>query len=680
MAGLAAAWRLSEAGWEGRFDSITLYQRGARLGGKGASSRGPNGRIEEHGLHVWLGHYDNAFALIRSCYGELDRERLDPRAPIRTWTDAFTPASKVGMEDAHHGAWRAWIGDFATNDLVPGDPEGAMHTLGPAELLRRVGRLLGDLVESFDPAERTAELTLQPHPPRRRPSPASVAVLATGALLEMAGLAATAAGERIQAETLAALDLALDEARTLLSAIGTDDSMRRTWHLVAVVAAVARGIIADGVLTHPQGFRILNDEDFRDWIRRHGAPEEAVDSTFVRGLYDLVFAHVDGDPRREAFAAGTGAFLSTKTLLDYKGAIFWKMAAGMGEVVIAPLYQALRARGVRFEFFHRVDDLHVDANGEAIEAITLGRQVRLAPGRREYDPLVRFDGLPCFPDAPILEQLDCDPGVLDHELEAAWCDWPDAEERVLRRGDDFDLVVFALPPPMAKLVATELIDRRAPWRAMADGIATVATQALQLWLREDDVTLGWSQPGTTVTGFVDGFDTWASMPHLIDREGWPTDDRPRTIAYFCNTLASELPIVPTPAWARAEHERVRAIAERFCRDDLAHLLPGAFDDGSFRWDLLSGAGPGSGPDALATQYWRANVDPSDRYVQAAPATDHLRLRPDESGFTNLVLAGDWTDNGCNAGCIEAAVLSGLQAANALLGRHRWHRILGAWMP
>ncbi len=30
----------------------------------------------------------------------------------------------------------------------------------------------------------------------------------------------------------------------------------------------------------------------------------------------------------------------------------------------------------------------------------------------------------------------------------------------------------------------------------------------------------------------------------------------------------------------------------------------------------------------------------------------------------------------NAGCIEAAVMSGLEAANALLGRGRFHRIRG----
>ena len=89
--------------------------------------------------------------------------------------------------------------------------------------------------------------------------------------------------------------------------------------------------------------------------------------------------------------------------------------------------------------------------------------------------------------------------------------------------------------------------------------------------------------------------------------------------------------------------------------------------------FVDGCRRGRGAAALATQHWSVNIDPSDRYVQSLPGTDRYRLRPDESGYDNLVLAGDWTDSGINAGCIEAAVMSGLQAANALLGRSRFYR-------
>ena len=102
MAGLSAAWRLSEPGWQDRFESITVYQRGWRLGGKAASSRGPHGRIEEHGLHVWLGSYENAFALLRECYAELDRATTDPAAP----DPHVGPGADPGRQPRHGGPVR----------------------------------------------------------------------------------------------------------------------------------------------------------------------------------------------------------------------------------------------------------------------------------------------------------------------------------------------------------------------------------------------------------------------------------------------------------------------------------------------------------------------------------------------------------------------------------------------
>jgi hypothetical protein len=125
---------------------------------------------------------------------------------------------------------------------------------------------------------------------------------------------------------------------------------------------------------------------------------------------------------------------------------------------------------------------------------------------------------------------------------------------------------------------------------------------------------------------------------------------------------------------------VRAGAVTFLDDHLKLFLPGAVNGHGFNWSLLSGADGRLDSSALASQHISTNIDPSDRYVQSLPGTDRYRLRSDESGYDNLVLAGDWTDSGLNAGCIEAAVLSGLQAANALLGRGRYHRIRGFYLP
>ncbi len=100
---------------------------------------------------------------------------------------------------------------------------------------------------------------------------------------------------------------------------------------------------------------------------------------------------------------------------------------------------------------------------------------------------------------------------------------------------------------------------------------------------------------------------------------------------------------------------------------MATLWPAAVDDTGFRWPLLCDGTRRAtkGPERLDTQYWRANIDPSDRYVQSLPGTDQYRLQPGRTGFTNLVVAGDWTDSGLNAGCVEGAVRSGQLAAEAV---------------
>src|SRR6476619_6187310 len=72
-ASITTAFELTRPRHRGRYQ-VTIYQVGWRLGGKGASGRGPAGRIEEHGLHLWMGFYENAFRLMRECYAELDRK------------------------------------------------------------------------------------------------------------------------------------------------------------------------------------------------------------------------------------------------------------------------------------------------------------------------------------------------------------------------------------------------------------------------------------------------------------------------------------------------------------------------------------------------------------------------------------------------------------------------------
>ena len=145
-----AAFELTRREHEGRYQ-VTVYQIGWRLGGKGASARGPGGRIEEHGLHVWMGWYENAFRLVRECYAELGR---DPRTcPIADWREAFAPAPFVGVaEHDGNGRWNVWKSLVPPTDGLPGDPPPDGPRWSMRDYLVRTAVLLRGLFQALQTA------------------------------------------------------------------------------------------------------------------------------------------------------------------------------------------------------------------------------------------------------------------------------------------------------------------------------------------------------------------------------------------------------------------------------------------------------------------------------------------------------------------------------------------------
>lgn len=659
MAGLTTAWELSSGPWRDRFDSITVYQRGWRLGGKGASSRGEHGRIEEHGLHVLLGYYDATFRVLREVYAELDRERTDPGCPVRTWRDAVEPTGDVGLVDAY--------GPFVTrlrgDHRLPGEPGAEDRPLRPLDVLVRGLRLLADFHTVPAPEPEQVYLSTSPRP-RRASAPGLASWWRTGVLT---ALAATAVAVERMASTLGAtepdlgplmspvvsvVEAARDELRT---AVRDSPGAWRTWELVDLVSSTLLGMLADGLLA-PEDLARIDHLDYREWLARHGAAPTTLDSPVVRGMYDLALAYEDGDRSRPRFAAGLGLELAGRMLFDCKGGVFWRMQAGMGEVVFAPLYQALVARGVEFRFFRRLDALSLSADGSRVAAVRLTRQAELVPGVTAYQPLVRHQGLPCWPDRPLTDQLSADPGP-EVESHVADATGPGAEE-VLEHGRDFDVAVLAVSLGMVPHVAAELLERIPAWAATCREVATVATMAAQLWLDVPEADLGWpGVPGVTLSGLGETFDTWASMPHLLPREEWPSP-APAGLAYFCGVM----PDLPDRA---AGQHHVRQTLTRFLEEEVRVLWPAAVDGTGFRWDLLHDDAGRAGPDRLGAQHLRANLDPSDRYVQSLPGSGRHRIAPGGTGLSNLVVAGDWTACGLDAGCLEAAVRSGVLAARAV---------------
>ncbi len=674
-AAVAAAFELTRPEHEGRYD-VTLYQLGWRLGGKGASGRGPAGRIEEHGLHVWMGWYENAFRLIRECYAELGRDR--GTCPITDWRDAFSPAPLLGVaERAGDGGWAAWTATLPPTEGLPGDPP-TNRRLGVSDYMARSVVLLRSLFETL---QRGGGVAPAAH---GTPAPGAVTSAVTEFLRygELATLAGLVQATALLEAAIGALDRAAENlvlrfidaiatnARELLEArLASDPPARRAWHVIDLTLATLRGAIRAGLATDPRGFDAIDEYDCREWLLLNGASEAAVNSGWMRSLYDLVFAYEDGDPARPRMSAGQALRGMVRTFFTYRGAFFWKMQAGMGDVVFAPIYEVLRRRGVRFAFFHRLENVRL-ATGESryVEALELDVQADVV-GAREYEPLVEVGGLPCWPSAPDWRQL-VDGARLAREgwdFESHW-DHRKARTRTLRVIDHFDLVVLGVGLGAIPHVARELVATDPHWRAMIDYVKTVPTQAVQIWLGADLRDLGWAHGPVTLSGFVEPFDTWADMGHLLAREGWPLP--PRALAYFCSVLP---PLdVPddrsNPAYLPVAREEVRRNAVHFLKHDIAHLWPGAVRaPGEFRWELLVDPREALGEARFASQYWAANVNPSDRYALSLPGSSAYRISPLDRAYDNLTIAGDWTACGFNAGCVEAAVMSGRLAAHAIAG-------------
>jgi uncharacterized protein with NAD-binding domain and iron-sulfur cluster len=643
-----------------------------------------------------MGWYENAFRLIRDCYAELDR---DPsRCRIASWEDAFKPDCFTGaMEQGHDGVWRCWRAALPIAPGLPGDGYDAPPRWTVADYMSRAAALLQTLLATLTTGLDHAGGSI---PPAARGARAESSWDALSALIRM-GQLGTLAGVIQGVELLTPLlrELSADSERLLLpfvdaiaatarvqlqAVMGTDHQSRRLWTIMDLTLATLRGILRHGLATHPRGFDIIDDFDCREWLLLNGASQQSVDSGYLRALYDLGFAYEDGDPERPRLAAGQALRSMLRAFFTYRGAFFWKMQSGMGDIVFAPLYEVLTRRGVRFEFFHRLESVHMKWDRSPhVAALQFEVQAQTVGGRT-YQPLIDVGGLPCWPSEPIWGQLRESRSMRREGRDFEnFFDPRYAAMRELRVVDDFDLVVLGVGFGAVPHVCREIVSRDARWRAMVDHVKTVATQAFQVWLTSDVHELGWADRPINVAGFVEPFDTWADMTHLAREERW--EQTPRAIAYFCNALPDIEAAPPKGAteWVALNRERVRQNAIAFLNGPIRHLWPNAVtSDGRFKWDRLADPGAGkerdesNGERRFDTQFWIASVNPSDRYTLSLPGSLMYRISPLDRTYDNLTIAGDWTDCGFNAGCVEAAVMSGMLAAHAISERPRLTEIIG----
>ncbi len=687
-AGLAAAWYLAESD---PTLEITVYQQGWRLGGKGASSRGPAGRIEEHGIHLFGNFYGNALGIVRQALSDTGRSLGEELLPNNLHLSL------------HPESGRRFSLRVAQADSSP--PEDAADNIRPDFLIRK-------LYEAFI----EAVVGMSEVPPGRPTwrNRASAWLRKSLADRLTANVATSRAARRLEAAPPSAGDPSVDAAqyrealdavmwlRVVVTATGWLSRLSPKAEIrhaqVELLYTALKGARADRVFE--AGIETIDRFEHLEWLRLHGASERTLKSPVARSIANICFQFRGGDATNgpDMSAAAFLTFLLRQ--LAAPGPNFWYFRRGTGESVILPIYEALarppegsRRRPVRFEFFTRVIDVVPSTDDEGnpiVSSIVFRRHAR--PIDTHYDPIVDRAGLRHWPPEPLYDRLHPDDRdrIRGRDLEdwyALLPDEPGTDER-LELGRDFDIAVMAIPPPAHPWTCPSLLKDQA-WRAMVDGLEFIATQGAQLWLEDTPETLG--LPGSpyrsdperwSTAEWLDPFSCWVDYSDLIQEETWG-QRRPRSLLYFCGPLAHRDPF-PDPA--RGERPGFGAEAQtRVARHtnrmllDIEPLLPGATLGGSFDYAKLvdhDASRNTAGPDRLNSQYLRANVVPTERYGLARPNDMGNRRSAWESGFGNLVLAGDWTNTGFNINSFEGAAISGALASFAVTGTPAPASIIG----
>jgi uncharacterized protein with NAD-binding domain and iron-sulfur cluster len=724
MAGLTTAYELTKTQELRDRHEVTVYQMGWRLGGKAASGRDAQDRNVEHGLHVWFGCYENVFRLVKDLYRDWQKPQ---HCPLRDWTDVAKPQvfTPIGVQ-GHDGSWAYFPLEFAIHGGEPGDgheiPWSPWEVLGMLsdmfiqvvrdgtreyEKLRANGHVVGrrrtarsDDVDELslpfafaDIAAGNSRLNSDERGRARslwnssRAQSLSFEHYAEAAHLWTKNVAAKeGAIDRATVEEISTLYsnayaefAAATEGTPRLRALGAtlapiDVKLRLIGEFVNIFGAMARGYMLD-LLLPDRPFEALDDMDLRAWLISHGADEQIVrTSTVLRVVYDTLFQFSDGDTRLPSYAAGTALGCIARLTVTYKSAMMWDIQAGMGEAVIAPLYEVLKARDVKFRFFHKVTKLEL-SDDRKISRIRVKVQARTKEGK-EYVPVKTIRDLVCWPAEPDWSQLDETPwsGGSRPDFESHWLDAAGHEE-LLEYGTHFHTVVLAISMgayknlnPEDKSMCQALIDREPRFRDFVENIGIVPTQSLQLWSDKTLEELGWADGKPATVSGPEYLNIWADMTQVMDYEGWAGPNQPVSLHYFCGTLPTDR--YREPASKRSVPGEVRReLRDQQMRwlNEQGHVIwPGARDGKKFDFKVLHGSGS-TDEARFEEQYYRANISPTECCVLSSAGTTKYRLHAHEAGFENLVLAGEATRHGFNTTAIEGAVMSGMAASWAICG-------------
>jgi uncharacterized protein with NAD-binding domain and iron-sulfur cluster len=708
MSSLTAAYELSSyENWQDHYD-ITIYQMGWRLGGKTATGRGPNERIQEHGIHIAQGWYENAFRLIQDSYKECEKHNLMPDSPFKSWDEAFDRENTTLLThfDPKTNQWIKKNIIFPTNEYIPGQG-------GPlpfSAILEKAIGLVAEILFGIDPnkeslvkkASESAKEIQHPNHPLWNIFKSHFEDFVKNKVFKHEGekllnyvseLVKNLTNEdfnhdeREEHHSLIneLLNLLFKWSKKLIDSISEHDEYFY-WLAVFVEFGLInmKGTFADvyDSKTHELDYERINHLDYREWLKSHRASDRLLSSAMVRFLYTGTFHNLTGTDQQGSLAAGVGLHFLTNSA-GYKGSFVWKFKAGTADTMITPIYLVLKNRGVKFKFFHKVEQVHYSDSGE-IEKVSMAEQVTFKNGT--YNPTYKLKGIDVWPGEPLYDQIDNEQAKAlkkgNFDLEESWCGWKNVGKLTLEKGKDFDYVVLGIPIDVLggnEGICKEIIENNETWKNMYNHVKSISTMSMQLWLKPTLKELGmnlsdWGFPEGSLPNLVTYADpqySFIDMSQVLPYEDWKGNE-PGVLMYYTGSFLDPEVIPPFSQhnYPHEQLERIMRISEQWLRDKMGWFFKNAttleYPEG-MKFDVIHDFSENAKTDyaRLKTQFFRANVNPTDRYTLSLPGSNKYRLKANESGFDNLILTGDWINFGVNVGYYEGAIVSGLQAGQVV---------------
>lgn len=237
----------------------------------------------------------------------------------------------------------------------------------------------------------------------------------------------------------------------------------------------------------------------------------------------------------------------------------------------------------------------------------------------------------------------------------------------LRAGLDYDAVVCGIPVSALEIISEPLSQSDQIWKRMVTGVKTIPTFGTQFWFTKPSAEIKKEmRPGMWgLCNYVPFMDFCLDFSQTIAFEG---PNCGKTVYYSCSSWQTEGEVKYSPevgesgcheqsvssidqsqtVWIQGWPVEQKARMINMAHDWFQTAFQKVTEQNQFDFSLLEPHGWKSKHNEpismrVEQQWFTPNVEPAELYTLSVPNSMKYRMKPDDSGYANLTLCGDWTD-------------------------------------